>query len=142
MTKKILVPTNFSDEDTSAYEFATSIALQNGASIVLLHVIEAIRDTSFEELAPFYKELEEKALGKIDVIVAEFQRKGLSCESVLVYGKRVDAIVQHAENTNVDLLIMRSHKIAAGEEENRLSDLLTISYKVAILSRCSILLIK
>ncbi len=54
MFKQILVPTDFSKKNTQAIDIAVRLALEDNATVHILHVIEAIADTTFEDFKDFY----------------------------------------------------------------------------------------
>jgi nucleotide-binding universal stress UspA family protein len=60
-------------------------------------------------------------------------------ESVVVYGRRAEGIVDFAAAHDVDLIVLASHRVDPSMA-NR--DWGTISYKVGILAQCPVLLVK
>ena len=57
----------------------------------------------------------------------------------IVLGNRARSIVEFAEKNGIDLIVMNSHRIDLKEPNKGWG---TISYKVAILSQCPVLLVK
>ena len=53
----ILVPLDFTDKNVRALEVARELAVQNKASVALLHVIEIVENIPAEELRGFYRKL-------------------------------------------------------------------------------------
>ena len=81
----------------AAYEFA----VQSGAEIVLLHVIERIEHVQFEfeELKPFYDRLENSAGKGLQEFSERFVANNLRVDKAIVYGQRTKEIVDFATRT-------------------------------------------
>ena len=65
--------------------------------------------------------------------------KGVSAKAEIRYGRRVDEILRTAAEQKIDLVVMSSHRLALRNPGENWG---TISYKVGILSRCPVLLVK
>jgi universal stress protein A len=137
--KRILVPLDFTDKNLRALEVAQQIAVQYGASVALLHVIEVIENLPFEELSAFYRKLEDAARARMAYPVSLFLEKQLVVEPEVVYGSRAEEIVRYAAANEVDLVILSSHRLDVARPAPGWG---TISHKVAILSQCPVLLVK
>ncbi len=57
----------------------------------------------------------------------------------VLYGNRVNEILRFAAEKKVDLIVMGSHRLALRHPGENWG---TISYKIGILSRCPVLLVK
>jgi universal stress protein A len=134
-----MVPVDLTDKNIVALNIAAQIAAQNKASITLLHVIETIPDLSFEELQEFYRNLEKKAMNKMNELAERLLEKGLTVHQKVQYGNRAEEIVKYATEHQIDLIVLTSHKV---DLENPGRGWGTISYKVGILSQCPVLLVK
>jgi universal stress protein A len=134
-----MVPVDLTNRNIPALDIAIRMALQNHASVTLLHVIEQLEDSTLDELKAFYARLEKQARDKLSSMAAEFIEKGLAVHQVILYGKRAEEIIHHAMDHQIDLIIMSSHKI---DLENPTQGWGSISYKVGILSQCPVLLVK
>jgi nucleotide-binding universal stress UspA family protein len=139
MFKNILVPTDFLDNDQHALDIAVRLCSMDNGKISLLHVIEVIQNTTFEEFEDFYSGLEKRSFKGLNAIIARLDTKEMTVEPGVVYGNRTREIVRYAEENNADLIIMKSHKV---DLEERSQGWGTISYKVSILARCPVLLVK
>jgi nucleotide-binding universal stress UspA family protein len=139
MFHRILVPLDFTDKNIRALEVALELAKQNKASVVLLHVIETIEHIPTGELEGFYAKLEGAARARMAFPSSMFLEKGLVVEPEIVYGKRAEEIVKYVTANEVDLIVMSSHKI---NPEQPAQSWGTISYKVAILAQCPVMLVK
>ena len=139
MFKNILVPTDFLDNDQHALDIAVRLCSMDNGKISLLHVIEVIQNTTFEEFEDFYSGLEKRSFKGLNAIIARLDTKEMTVEPGVVYGNRTREIVRYAEENNADLIIMKSHKV---DLEERSQGWGTISYKVSILAQCPVLLVK
>ncbi len=139
MFKNILVPTDFLDDNQHALEIAVKLCSMDSGKISLLHVIEIIQNTTFEEFEDFYSGLEERSFKGLNAIIDRLNTSDTTIEPRVVYGNRTGEIVRFAEENQVDLIIMKSHKV---DLEEQIQGWGTISYKVSILAQCPVLLVK
>jgi len=139
MFKNILVPTDFLDDNQHALEIAVRLCSMDDGKISLLHVIEVIQNTTFEEFEDFYSGLEKRSFKGLNDIIHRLDISQAEVEPQVVYGNRTQEIVRYAEENSVDLIIMKSHKV---DLEEPIQGWGTISYKVSILARCPVLLVK
>jgi universal stress protein A len=139
MFKNILVPTDFLDDDQHALDIAVRLCSMDNGMISLLHVIEVIQNTTFEEFEDFYSGLETRSFKGLNDIIDRLDTKEIMVEPRVVYGNRTREIVRYAEENSADLIIMKSHKV---DLEERSQGWGTISYKVSILAQCPVLLVK
>lgn len=139
MFKNILVPVDLTDKNEAAVEAAASLARLTSGKVVLLHVIETL-ELPFDELEDFYRELEERAEPKMAQLCAPLIQAGFdSVDRVVVYGKRADEVVGYADQHDHDLIVLSSHRV---DRANPGLAWATLSYKVAILAQCPVLLVK
>lgn len=139
MFHRILVPVDLTAKSLAAVDLAHEFAAQSGAEVILLHVIETIEHVQFEELKPFYQRLESSALKGLQEFSEKFVSNNLRVDQALVYGHRTKEIVDFAIQNRIDLIIMASHRI---DPDRPGHDWSSISYAVAILSPCPVLLVK
>ena len=139
MFRHILVPTDFSTESKPALDIALNISKLENGLVTLLHVIEIIADTTFDEFESFYLKLENRAWENMDEWVERQGEKDLEIEKKILYGNRTTEIVKFADENDVDLIVLNSHKI---DLDNLGRGWGTISYKVGILSNCPVMLVK
>ncbi|MBP1641678.1 MAG: UspA domain protein [Acidobacteria bacterium] len=137
MFDRILVPVDLTDKNAAAVARALALA-SPGAEIVLLHVIERIEDDA-AELEAFYRRLEGRARAGLDGLAARVARSGRRARTEVVVGRRVEEIVEAAARLACDLVVLTSHTIERGAPGR---DWLTISYRVALLAPCSVLLVR
>jgi len=139
MFHHILVPVDFTPKNKKALEITLQMAGSKKSSVSLLHVVEVIEDTTFEEFGDFYSGLQKRAEKKMAGLVAFCRNRGVEVIDKIAFGNRVQEILKYADEAGVDLIVMSSHKLHL-EEPSR--DWGTISYKIGILSQCPVLLVK
>jgi nucleotide-binding universal stress UspA family protein len=140
MFRKILVPVDFSDKNQAALDSALQVADREGGEITLLHVVETIEHIEFEEMSDFYRGLETRAIAKLFTLQEKVQAgSSARVRHDVVFGKRAESIVEYADEHGTDLLILSSHKV---DRDHPALGLGTISYRIAIVARCPVLLVK
>jgi len=139
MFKNILVPADFADDESHALEIAVKLCSLEKGKIHLLHVIEVIANTTFEEFKDFYAKLEKRSFKDLDKMIALFHDRGVEIAPAVIYGNRAHEILRYAHENEIDLIVMKSHRI---DVEDRAQGWGTISYKVGILAQCPVMLVK
>jgi nucleotide-binding universal stress UspA family protein len=142
MFRKILVPVDFSEKNEAALDSATQIvggSAQEDSEVTLLHVVEVIEHIDFNEMSDFYRGLENRASAKLFALVERLEEKGVSARHEVLFGKRAETIVRYAEEKAADLMILSSHKV---DRDHPALGLGTLSYAIAIVARCPVLLVK
>ena len=139
MFQRILVPVDLTAKSQTAVDVAYEFASQSGAEVILLHVIETVEHLQFDELKEFYQRLDRSARKGLQEFSEKFVSNKLQIDQSLVYGHRTKGIIEYAIENRVDLIIMGSHRI---DPDRPGHDWSTISYSVAILSPCPVLLVK
>lgn len=139
MFSRLLVPLDFTDKNEAAVAIALETARRDGAEVTLLHVIETIEHMEPEEMADFYRRLEVRAAAKLAVLVERSAAAGVRARYEIVVGRRAESILAQAATAGTDLVVLSSHLV---DREHPALGLGTISYQVAILARCPVLLVK
>jgi nucleotide-binding universal stress UspA family protein len=137
MFQRILVPVDFTKKNLRAVRMAARIASGRGATVVLLHVIERVDGGDPRGLGGFYRKLESNARQKMKPLLDAAGAVPASAE--VLYGNRVNEILRFATEKKADLIVMSSHRLALRHPGENWG---TISYKIGILSRCPVLLVK
>jgi nucleotide-binding universal stress UspA family protein len=130
---------DLTNKNRSALAIAAECARVEHADITLLHVVERIDHFPAEKLRGFYEKLEAVARRKMSRLAAQLSKEGVKVKLVLLRGNRAHAIVTYAEMNAVDLIIVSSHPPTTA---NAAENWGTISYKVALLAACPVLLAK
>jgi nucleotide-binding universal stress UspA family protein len=134
----ILIPSDLTARTRIALDAAEKLLLTATSRITVLHVIETIDGLGSRELYPFYRRLERKARTTLSTLV-----KGRAAETAIdvavVRGRRAETVVSYAKANAIDLIVVSSHRVNPSMA-NR--DWGSISYKVAILAHCPVLLVK
>jgi nucleotide-binding universal stress UspA family protein len=139
MFQRILVPVDLTEKSLAAVDFALELATQAKSDVTLLHVIETIEHVKFDEMKAFYKRLEDSARKGLKEFSERFADQGLQVDCVVAYGHRTQGIIDHAVSNRTDLIVIASHRI---DPDRPGHDWSTISYGVAVLSPCPVLLVK
>ena len=114
--KKILCPTDFSENSEHAMKYALTLAMLSQAELELFHVVEPITYPQSTELfepvldeveltmkmgVAFQKQLEDQ--------VAALKEEYSKIEGKLVTGNTFLEIIQVARDDNVDMIVMGTH---------------------------------
>lgn len=140
MFKHVLVPVDLSSKNERALAMALEIAGESRARVTLLHVVQRIDHVPQNELRAFYGRLEERAHTRLAQIARRFQSQELRTVLAVVLGVPAREIVRYAEAKKVDLIVINSHELVDLARPGE--GLGTTSYKVAILCRCPVMLVK
>jgi len=139
MFRRILVPVDFTTKNRAALDAACLLAADTQSRVILLHVIEKIDYLPAKELKMFYRDLQDRAREKLKVTASLIAEQDIHVQQKLLGGHRVQAILDFARKNRVDLIVMSSHKV---DLKKPVQGWGTISYRVAILSQCPVLLVK
>lgn len=101
--KKILVPTDFSENALNALEYALAIASVTGSHVTVLHTYTVPRPTgSMASLADILKEDAEKEMSQFLGQLPD----GVDVDGKILRGDAVDTISSYAEQSGYDLVVM------------------------------------
>ena len=139
MFKRILVPLDLGQKSLTALDTAFELARKFKSQVMLLHVIETIEHVTFDEMKDLYSRLETSARKGLQEFSERFEAEGLAVDRLVTYGHRTPAIVETAIANQSDLVVMASHRI---DPDRPGHDWATISYGVAVLAPCPVLLVK
>lgn len=139
MFRKILVPVDFTPKNARALRQARELAELSTGEVTLVHVVETLEDELDDDLEGFYHRLEEKAAEKMVASLEALGEGDFTKRSAIVLGHRARAIADYAEHEKADVIVLSSHRV---DPDKPGYDWMTISYKVAILARCPVLLVK
>lgn len=133
-----MVPVDFTANNRPALSAAAKLASLGPARLWLVHVVEPLSGSSVL-LKAFHRSLMARAVRKMEFMAAPLRRGGLHVAPIVTMGRRAPTIVRLAMTHRIDLLILGSHRI---DLEHPSSDWASVSYKVAVLSQCPVLLVK
>lgn len=139
--QNILIPVDLSEKGRSLLDWLHRLGGPE-TTATLFHVIETLEDVPFEEMKDFYRRLEERAVEVLDGWVRELEEEGLQAERRVVFGHRLEEILNAAgagESGRPDLILLRSHAIDPAMPGRGWA---TLSYRVAVLAPCPVLLAK
>lgn len=138
MFETVLVPVDLTPKNRRAVELARDLATRVGSEVLLLHVIETL-DLPFEELEDFYERLQDKAMLEMDPLVEILAAADVPVSSHIVFGRRAERVLVFARENSVDLMVLDSHRVRPGQPGKGTG---TLSYQMAILAECPVLLVK
>jgi universal stress protein A len=138
MFERLLVPVDLTDRNARAIDVARDLVQQGGGDITLLHVIETL-DLPYEELEEFYDRLEKRTIEQLDALTEPLRAAGLGVDQEVVYGRRAEEVLRYAEEHGIDLIVLNSHTV---DPHDPGAGWTTMSYQVAILAQCPVLLVK
>jgi nucleotide-binding universal stress UspA family protein len=138
MFKKILVPLDLTDKHRPALAIAAELAQQSGGKVTLLHVIEVIPALSRDEESVFYNRLERTARDHLKQNAGTFADHHIPFQNEILFGNRAQEIARYAAEACADLIVLTAPRIGPDDPASWGS----MSYKVGILARCPVLLVK
>jgi nucleotide-binding universal stress UspA family protein len=139
MFKKILLPVDLTDRNEPALKAASELAAQGGGEVLILHVVEMIAGSSLEEEKDFYGRLEQSARQHLDKYVQKVKRTNVAVRAEVRVGKRALEIAQYARDAGCDLIVFTAPPF---EAERAFAGWGSMSFKVALLASCPVLLMK
>jgi nucleotide-binding universal stress UspA family protein len=113
---RILVPVDFSAHSARAFAYATTLAHRLGAQLALLHVVEDPFVTGawspevyMPNIPELLGDLITGAERQLATLKASAAAQGVAADITVVTGRPAPAIVEHASNGGVDLIVMGTH---------------------------------
>lgn len=149
MIKRILVPTDFSEQATYAYEVALAIARRTGGAIKLLHAVEVPYGSGFSAtgdltLQPdnmehvYVLQLLEKTKSDMAKLLNSVDRRGVNVVQQVEVNRPISQIKATIKEDGVDLVVMGS-KGSSGLDEFLLG---SNTEKVVRAADCPVLTVK
>lgn len=139
MFHRILVPMDLSDRHARSLKLALALAREGPASVTLVHVVLQVRGLLPGEMRTFYDRLVKTSRRGLARTAKLFTAQGITVRSEILIGEPAREIVRAATAARADLIVMGSHRV---NPKRRGMGWGTTSYKVGILCRCPILLVK
>lgn len=107
--RKILFPTDFSGSSDAAREFATALARDTGATLLIAHVVEPAPHSADFGLGGEGAEAVDEAVSQKQLEKVMPTDPQVRYEHRLLHGSAVPEIVQCAADEDVDLVVIGSH---------------------------------
>ena len=139
MFRHILVPVDLAETNQRALDFAVNLAILSQAKITLLHVIELINDTTFDDFAEFYTALQQQAESKLHKLMLPHRETTVVIDHQITFGNRTREILRAVESSGIDLIVLRSHQV---DPAAPLEGWGSISHKIALMASCPVMLMK
>jgi nucleotide-binding universal stress UspA family protein len=112
---------------------------KQATSITLLHVIETLKGVPFEDMHDFYESLLEKAEQTLGPLKSNLEKDGFSVRLCITYGRRSETILQYITDSDIDLVIIRSHLLDRDQPRTSFG---TLSHQIALAAPCSVFMIR
>jgi nucleotide-binding universal stress UspA family protein len=136
---RILVPVDLSDRNARPLKMALALARQARASVTLFHVVQQVPRLAPGEMRTFYERLVRVSRQKLSRAARGFATRGIAARCEVCVGEPAQEIVRAAARGRASLIVMGSHRV---DPKRRGGGWGTTSYKVGILCRCPVLLVK
>ncbi len=114
--KRVLVPVDFSGDSLNALAYARELVKPFKAEVVLVHVVEPIYYAAPADmymtspnLASIIEEQQQVAAQQLKRLAGDLEKKGHRVRTVLKNGSPAQVIIDTAERTAADLIIMATH---------------------------------
>ncbi len=109
MYDNVLVPTDGSDVSEKAVEHAIHQAKQDGATLHVLHTVDA--DTLPSSVSSISVDDEFKQMGEeiVDGVVEQAENEGVEAVGTVISGSSAEQIVKYASENDIDLIVMGTH---------------------------------
>lgn len=109
MYERILLPTDGSRENDQVVRQAVGLATETGAELHVLFVVEDIPYAPEMAEEDIEAQLREIGEGAIEAIRAEAEEAGVELQTAIEKGVPHRAIVEYADSTGIDLIVMGTH---------------------------------
>lgn len=118
--KKILVPTDFSENAEYALRVAAQIAKKNDSEIILLHMLELPHQAGDAlgsgHQIPEIMLYKNKAISNLEELMDVDFLEGLNVSEIIQFEKAFEGILNISRKNNVDLIVMGSHGTSGFQE--------------------------
>ena len=114
--KKVLVANDFSDSSRNAMDYAEMIAAKFGASIDLIHVVQATSSLASPGgplitpgLLGRHESMEVEARAQLEHHADELRGRGLTVKPLVLIGDPLECLIDTAKKGKADLLVVGTH---------------------------------
>jgi len=110
--KKILIPTDFSEEASAACNLAIDVAEKFGSEIHLIHImaipINWPRPEAEEKLYPDITKKVNETTRRLNDVKDFVTESGIKCKSLILFNEDQSGIDEYAKENDIDLILMGS----------------------------------
>lgn len=118
--KKILIPTDFSENAEYALKVAAQIARENDGEIIILHMLELPHQASDAvgsgHAIPELMFFKNAAIKKLEDLMDEDYLDGITVSEIIQFELAFEGILKISKKNDVDLIIMGSHGASGFKE--------------------------
>ena len=111
--RHILVPTDFSDGSSEAFETALGLAVDSGARLTLFHVHHVPATVVPDVILPMTPELMHNVQHSVDLVLEQLcdraRQAGVEADIRTAFGTTHAEICETAEELGVDLIVIGTH---------------------------------
>ena len=137
--RRILAPTDFSDNSFKALDYAIDFARAWNAELLLINVVEPIRHTRMiTDLSEILETRRAEASEELAKLEKQTRQRWRNCRSEVHFGVPFEVIAHVAETRKADLIIIATHG------HTGLSHLFlgSVAERVVRVARCPVLTVK
>ena len=108
--KRILGPTDFSETSEAALRYGAELARRFSARLYLLHVPEHLGEAVEDECSTgLFERMQNDAYDRLPYLLNVKDRRELRPECAMRLGTPWEEIVRHADEHDIDLIVMGTH---------------------------------
>lgn len=110
--KKILAPLDFSKSSVKALQYASALAVQFQATLILVHVVEfSFVGSEFGavELAQIESDMRENGRKQMETLAGKLVDPGLEIKTIIASGRPSIEIIETARDEAIDLIVIATH---------------------------------
>ena len=139
MFKTILIPLDLTDKHDRVLQCAAELAQASDGRVILVHVVEMIDGIQPDEERDFFGRLEKSAELHLERHAQMFQDQQIPVERRVLFGRRVRDVAKFAADVNADLILVTAPRL---DPDQPAGGFASLSWKIALLASCPVLLVK
>ncbi|HZO82998.1 MAG TPA: universal stress protein [Candidatus Binataceae bacterium] len=137
--RRILVPTDFSAASLRALDYAVDFARSPDIELLLINVVEPIRNTRFiPDVSALLENRRSEAAEQLSRLEARIKQRHRKCRSEVHFGIPYEVIPNVAKKSKADMIIIATH----GHTGLRHLFLGSVTERVVRLAQCPVLTIR
>lgn len=106
---KILVPVDFSEPSLAALRYAKALAKEDGAALIVVHVIQPFHEDWRMETTQLQRAVRERARAEMRELVARELPAPVDARAKVRIGHPVEEIVAVARESGAELIVIATH---------------------------------